>query len=111
MQITKSQERDTTILAFTGHLDTKTSKAAEDAVNAALDAGAVKLGLDFTALEYISSAGLRVLLATMKRIKKAGGKLHLWGMNPTVKEVFVISGFSNIFSMFDGRAAALAAMG
>ena len=77
MQITQSQERDVTILAFAGHLDTKTSKEAEDAINAALGGGATKLGIDFTALDYISSAGLRVLLATMKRVKKVGGKLHL----------------------------------
>ena len=54
--------------------------------------------------------GLRVLLSTMKKLKKAGGKLHLCGMNPTVKEVFVISGFSSIFSIFDNRAAALAGL-
>lgn len=45
----------------------------------------------------------------MKKLKKANGKLHLSAMNPTVKEVFVISGFSNIFSIFDTTPQALAA--
>ena len=111
MQITKSQERDISIFMVEGHLDTKTAKQAEDALNAAMDAGALKLCVDFAKLDYISSVGLRVLLATMKRLKKGGGKLHLCGMNPTVKEVFDISGFSGIFSIFGVRADAMAAFG
>lgn len=110
MQITKLQERDVAILVIEGHLDTKTAKQAEDTINATIDGGASKLCVDFDKLEYISSVGLRVLLSTMKKLKKAGGKLHLCGMNPTVKEVFVISGFSSIFSIFDNRAAALAGL-
>jgi len=110
IQIYTEQERDVAILAVEGHLDTKTAKQAEDAINEALDGGANKLCIDFDKLDYISSVGLRVLLATMKRLKKSGGKLHLCGMNATVKEVFVISGFSNIFSIFGTRAEALAAM-
>lgn len=110
MQITHQTERTVSILVIEGHLDTKTAKQAEDAINGVLDGGATKLCIDFTSLDYISSVGLRVLLATMKRLKKAGGKLHLAGMNPTVKEVFVISGFSNIFSIFGTRAEAVAAL-
>jgi len=96
-------------LSFEGHLDTKTAKSAEDALDGALAAGQTKIAIDFAKLEYISSVGLRVLLSTMKKLKKAGGKLHLAGMNPTVKEVFDISGFSNIFTIFGTRAEALQA--
>jgi len=110
MQITKTQERDVSILSIEGHLDTKTAKQAEDTINATLDGGANKLCVDFAKLEYISSVGLRVLLATMKRLKKSGGKLHLCGMNATVEEVFKISGFSGIFSIFGTRADALAGL-
>ena len=110
IQINKSQDNDVAILAIEGHLDTKTAKEAEDAINEALNGGANKLCIDFIKLDYISSVGLRVLLSTMKRLKKSSGKFHLCGMNPTVKEVFVISGFSSIFSIFDARADALAAM-
>ncbi|MCC6625203.1 MAG: STAS domain-containing protein [Deltaproteobacteria bacterium] len=110
MQITKTMERDVAILAIEGHLDTKTAKEAEDTINATIDGGAKKLCVDFAKLEYISSVGLRVLLATMKKLKKAGGKLHMCGMNATVDEVFKISGFSGIFSIFPTRAEALAGM-
>jgi len=97
------------VLSFEGHLDTKTTKSAEDAFDGALAAGQSKIAVDFDKLEYISSVGLSVLLSTMKKLKKSGGKLHLAGMNPTVKEVFDISGFSGIFTIFGTRAEALAA--
>lgn len=98
------------VLVISGHFDTKTAKTAEDAFEAAIAAGHTKLVADFAELDYISSVGLRTLLATMKKLKKMGGKLHLCGMNPTVKEVFVISGFSSIFSIFGSRGEAVAAL-
>lgn len=109
MQITKQQEQGVLAFSVEGSFDTKTAKPVEDALNDALTAGQAKLLVDFGKLDYISSVGLRVLLSTMKKVKKAGGKLHLSGMNPTVKEVFDISGFSNIFTIFGTRAEALAA--
>lgn len=110
LEIQTHDEGGARVLALSGHLDTKTAKGAEDAFEAAIAAGLTRLCVDFAKLEYISSVGLRVLLATMKKLKKAGGKLHLAAMNPTVKEVFDISGFSNIFSIFPTRAEALAAL-
>ncbi len=111
LQIDTRADGDAMALAFAGHLDTKTAKSAEDAFDGAIAAGHTKLLVDFDKLEYISSVGLRVLLSTMKKLKKAGGKLHLAGMNPTVKEVFDISGFSNIFTIFPTTAEARAALG
>lgn len=110
MQIDITEDKGATVLAISGHLDTKTAKQAEDALHEVINAGKLKLVVDFAQLEYISSVGLRVLLATMKKLKKASGKLHLSGMNPTVKEVFDISGFSNIFTIFGTRAEAVAAI-
>jgi len=51
-------------------------------------------------LDYISSAGLRVLLVTAKRLGGSGGSLHICGLNETVDEVFEISGFSVILNVF-----------
>jgi anti-anti-sigma factor len=77
-----------------------------------LAAGARKMVIDCTALDYISSAGLRVLLGTAKRLSAAGaggagGTLRLFGLNETVREVFDISGFSTILAVFATEAAAL----
>jgi anti-sigma B factor antagonist len=109
MEIQSRLEGKVQILAISGHLDTKTAPSAETTFNDLIAQGHTSLLVDCQKLDYISSVGLRVLLSTMKKLKKVNGKLHLAGMNPTVKEVFVISGFSNIFSIFDTAPQALAA--
>jgi len=107
MDIATRTQNDVTIAAFRGSLDSKTSPQAQQALDGICAAGTRKLLVDFTALDYISSAGLRVLLATTKRVKGAGGALRLFGLNETVREVFDISGFSTIFAVFATEADAL----
>lgn len=63
--------------------------------------------LNFSDLEYISSAGLRSILATAKKLKEKQGKIVLSGLKGAVEEVFKISGFHSIFKMFDSEKAAL----
>ena len=108
MQIDIGQRGEISVVAITGSLDTKTAPQAEAALNQLLAQGHHKLAIDFDGLDYISSSGLRVLLSTMKKLKKSKGKMRLCGMNPTVKEVFDISGFSGIFSIHASRQDALA---
>ena len=107
MNITTRTLNDVTIVAFAGSLDSKTSPQAQQALDAILAAGGRKVAVDFTALDYISSAGLRVLLGTAKRLMGAGSSLRLFGLNQTVREVFEISGFSAIFAVFATEADAL----
>ena len=64
--------------------------------------------LDFTKLDYISSAGLRVLLGAAKTLLASGGSLGIFGLNPSVLEVFEISGFSTILAVYPSEAEALA---
>ena len=73
-----------------------------------MDGGAKNLVLDFAALDYISSAGLRMVLVVAKRLKGEGGQLVLSGMQPHVREVFDISGFLAILNVEPTRAEALA---
>ena len=77
-------------------------------INALIDAGTSRILIDFEALEYISSAGLRVLLATAKKLKSAGGDLKICSLNDTVQEVFDISGFSSILTVSANPEEALA---
>src|SRR5699024_10279669 len=63
--------------------------------------------LDLSGLDYISSAGLRVILLLAKRLKQQSGQLLLCGMQPQVREVFDISGFLAILSVVDDRNTAL----
>lgn len=106
MEITKRTEQDVTIVALAGQLDSNTSPQAQAAIDAILAGGVRKVVIDFSALDYISSAGLRVLLGTAKRLSQ-GGALRLFGLNETVQEVFQISGFATILTVVDTEANAL----
>lgn len=108
MDIRTRSQNGVTVLAFAGSLDSNTSPAAQQAVDETLKTGAKKLVVDCTALDYISSAGLRVLLGAAKRLGGgSGGGLRLFGLNETVREVFEISGFSTILAVFGTEAEAL----
>jgi anti-anti-sigma factor len=107
MDISTRTQNDVTLVALAGSLDSNTSPQAQQALDAVLAGGARKVVIDFTALDYISSAGLRVLLGTVKRLGGSGGGLRLFGLNQTVREVFQISGFSAILAVFATEADAL----
>ncbi len=106
MDITTRTQGDVTLVALAGSLDSNTSPQAQQALDGILAAGARKVVVDFTALDYISSAGLRVLLGAAKRLGGTGA-LRVFGLNETVREVFDISGFSTILSVFRTEADAL----
>ena len=107
MQISTRTSNDVHIVAFTGSLDSGTSPEAQKSLGAIL-ASANKVVLDFTELDYISSAGLRVLLGAAKQLRASGGKLGMFGLNQSVREVFDISGFSSILPVYQSEAEALA---
>ena len=73
MEITTRTHHDVTLVAVVGSLDSNTSPQAQQALDAILSGGARKIVVDLTALDYISSAGLRVLLGTVKRLGGTGG--------------------------------------
>lgn len=96
------------VASLTGRLDSTTAKDLETTLLERIAAGDVRLVLDFTALDYISSAGLRVVLLAGKRTSAAGGKTALAGFGPSIRAVFEISGFISIFPVADTPAAAAA---
>jgi anti-sigma B factor antagonist len=108
MEISTRTSNDTHIVAIAGSLDSTTSPAAQKALEPVL-AGAKKVALDFSQLDYISSAGLRVLLGAAKQLKASGGTLGMFGLNQSVREVFDISGFSSILPVYPSEAEAVAA--
>ena len=93
MQINKNREGNKLTLAPIGRVDTITSPELEAAV--VLD-GIEELVFDLAQVDYISSAGLRVLLSSQK--KMAGKSMKIVNAKPAVKEVFDITGFSDIFT-------------
>ena len=109
MEISVTESGDVRILSFQGNLDTNTSPQAESEINSLIDAGTQKLLVNFEKLDYISSAGLRILLATAKKLKASAGDLKICGLNETVQEVFDISGFATILSVTKTEDEALGA--
>lgn len=108
MDIDSRQEGAALVVALKGKLDTNTTPPTEQALQEFRDGGTSKMLIDFTNLDYISSAGLRLLLATAKGLKSAGGELRVCSLNKTVKEVFDISGFAAILNVYDSEEEGLA---
>lgn len=109
MQISTRTSNDIHIVAITGSLDSTTAPEAQKSLDAVV-AGARKVALDFSQLDYISSAGLRILLGAAKQLRAKGGTLGMFGLNQSVREVFDISGFSSILPVYQSEGEALGAM-
>jgi len=109
MEISVTESGDVRILSFQGNLDTNTAPQAESEINGLIEAGSQQLLINFEKLDYISSAGLRILLATAKKLKASQGDLKICCLNETVQEVFDISGFSTILSVSKTEEEALGA--
>ena len=95
--ISKTIENGNAVFSLEGRLDTVTAPELEKALKGSLD-GVTSLILDFGKLEYISSAGLRVLLAAQKLMAKQGS-MKLTGVNETIMEIFDVTGFSDILTI------------
>ena len=96
MEITQTTKDQIAIFQINGRLDSNTSPEFEEAVFNTIEDGSKHLVMDFGALEYISSAGLRVILKATKNLKQNEGKLILCAMQDYVREVFEISGFDTL---------------
>lgn len=95
------------IIALQGQINSANAATVETEVLSVLQKGAKNVLLNMTELSYISSAGLRVVLVLAKRLKQAGGKLVIYGMQPHVREVFDISGFLAILNVTATRNEAV----
>lgn len=109
LEITQETEGDLRILALRGRLDTDTAADLELIAQDLTAAGARDFLIDLTEVGYVSSAGLRVLLALAKQLEGNKGRLRLCGLNPAVSQVFEVAGFTRLFAISKDRATALAA--
>ena len=101
MTINTTTEGKQITVALAGRLDTTTAPQLEAELSAVLD-GAEALILDMSALEYLSSAGLRVILAAHKRMSRQGGMV-VRHVNATIMEVFEVTGFTDILTIESWR--------
>ncbi len=97
MTIQKNLQGTTLRVTLEGRLDTTTAPQLEAELKASLD-GITELDLDFEKLEYLSSAGLRVLLAAQKTMNKQG-TMVIHHVNETIREVFEVTGFIDILTI------------
>jgi anti-anti-sigma factor len=96
------------VVGMEGRIDATSTQALEQHCLEWIEAGEKLLIFDFSTTQYISSAGLRTFLLTAKKMSAAHGEIRLAGMNPTLNNVFEISGFSKLFAIFPTTEAALA---
>ncbi len=108
MEISTRNVDGVTVIDISGSLDTQTSGAASDEM-ARIAQEASKMLLNLESLDFLSSAGLRVILRTAKQLKGAGGAIKVCNAGGVVKEVMEISGFGSLLDLHASEADALAA--
>ena len=97
MEIKKTLEGEKLTVAISGRLDTTTAPELEEALKESMD-GITELVIDFTETEYISPAGLRVLLSAQKTMNKQGSMV-VTGVNDVIMEIFEVTGFVDILDI------------
>ena len=93
MEVLETKNNDISVFKISGSLDSNTAPSLEERILEAIDGGANKMIVDFEKLDYISSAGLRVLNKATKKLKRTEGKIILCSMQDYIREVFEIAGF------------------
>ncbi|MEA2051332.1 MAG: STAS domain-containing protein [Euryarchaeota archaeon] len=107
MKLEEKRDGNVAILTLKGRLDAYSSNELERSISALIDDGSVRLIVNFDGVDYISSSGLRVMLASQKRLKKEEGDLKLACLKPYVKEVFDIAGFIQLFAIYEQEEEAV----
>jgi len=110
MHFTSEPCGTTLVLTVSGRLSSAVADVFEHQVGQALDHKPAVLLVDFSGLEFITSAGLRILILALKRARAEGRQIHLCGLSEPVHEVFQVSGLVQIFPIHPDRAAAMAAV-
>jgi anti-anti-sigma factor len=111
MELREAKEGGVAVLSLSGRLDGASAAAAEEKVLALIDGGADRLVIDCAGLDYISSAGLRILLMAAKRLAPPRGKLALAAPQPQVRDVLDIAGFASLLAIHPTRSAAVRYVG
>lgn len=110
MMISEYQQGSISILRASGRLDATTMADTERQLTAVIAGGNRRMVLDCSAVEYISSAGLRVILGAAKRMQKAEGKLVLAAASPQVRQVFDMAGLGAVIPVFETTDEACASL-
>lgn len=107
MDVGKKTVDDVEIISPEGRLDAYSSNELEEIINSLIEDGCTKIVVNFEDTDYISSSGLRVMLATVKRLKKMDGDMKLASLQTYVLEVFEIAGLTPIFDFYESEEDAV----
>ena len=111
MKITEESNKETLIIGIDGRLDTTNYGLLENKLMTLIDAGKIRMIIDCSKMDYVSSSGLRVFLMTLKRITYEKGRFILAELPETIREIFEIAGFTTIFEIAKTREEALELIG
>jgi anti-sigma B factor antagonist len=107
MNVEQTSAGEVQIFRITGRLDSTTAPAFEAQVLPTVRPGSNRIVFDFTAVDYVSSAGLRTVLLAAKQTRATQGGFAIFGMSPAIFQVFKMSGFARIIALFDDEAQAV----
>lgn len=108
MDIAVQDNANVSVVAVSGRVDSATSPDLESALKRLLEADKIQIVLDLKNVEYMSSAGLRAMVSTLKSLKRVNGDLRLANPSPRVEEVLKLAGLTSIFAIYASRDEALA---
>jgi anti-anti-sigma factor len=110
MELNKKKIGDVTVIGINGRMDAITTSTYDSYMENIINDGEIKIVMDFGELDYISSAGLRSVLTTAKKLKTVNGMLAFANLSGMVNEVFEISGFASMFSIYNTEDEAIEKM-
>ena len=107
MQISTQDSGAVAVVSVSGRVDSATAPDLEAALKKLVDAEKTQIVLDLLNVEYMSSAGLRAMVSTLKSVKRVNGDLRIANPSPRVEEVLRLAGLTSIFSIYRSRDEAV----
>lgn len=100
MEVLVEEKGEVIVVKIEGRVDAATSPQLEKKLNSIIDSGYFKLILNFADVDYLSSAGMRLMLAITKKLKSLEGKLVACNMNEEIMEIIKMAGFQNVIEIY-----------
>ncbi len=107
MEISTNEVKRVTVVKVNGRVDSATAPELENGLKQLVDSSKTQIVLDLTEVDYMSSAGLRAMVSTLKSVKRANGDLRLANPSQRVAEVLRLAGLTSIFSIYTNQSDAV----
>jgi anti-sigma B factor antagonist len=111
IKITERKVDNVNVVCVEGKIDAASTCEVEKRLNDLIGAGNKYLVLNISGTDYINSSGLRVMLSSLKKLRKAQGAMKMACAKPTVKQVFSMAGFTSLFEFYDHEQDAISKFG